>query len=192
MTAIAPATSPPARRSRRWLIAPLLALACFSLLAGFLAAAFRPDAGETRGGYFDLFFSDPIHMKAWLATAAAVLACFQLFTAGWIFRKYPLPKPRWVNPVHRLSGALAFLLTLPVAYHCIFKLGFQSGDQRVLAHSLAGSAFFGAYAAKVTVVRLHRFPVWVLPTAGGLLFAALIALWYSSAFWFFRLLGESY
>jgi hypothetical protein len=38
-------------------------------------------------------------------------------------------------------------------------------------------------------VRLHRFPVWVLPTAGGLLFAVLIALWYTSALWFFRLVG---
>jgi Family of unknown function (DUF6529) len=38
-------------------------------------------------------------------------------------------------------------------------------------------------------VRLHRFPVWVLPTAGGLLFAVLMAVWYTSALWFFRLVG---
>jgi hypothetical protein len=30
----------------------------------------------------------------------------------------------------------------------------------------------------------------VLPTAGGLLFATLIRLWYTSALWFFRLVGE--
>ena len=67
-------------------------------------------------------------------------------------------KPAWVNPAHRWSGRLAFVATLPVAYHCIFKLGFQSGDLRVLWHSLLGSAFYGAFAAKVTIVELKRFP----------------------------------
>jgi Family of unknown function (DUF6529) len=41
----------------------------------------------------------------------------------------------------------------------------------VLAHSLFGCAVYGAFAAKITIVRLHRFPGWVLPSAGGLLFA---------------------
>jgi hypothetical protein len=77
-----------------------------------------------------------------------------------------------------------------VAYHCIFKLGFQTGDDRVLLHSVIGSAFFGAFAAKVLIVRMKRYPAWVLPTTGGLLFATLIAVWYTSALWFFRLVGE--
>ena len=118
--------------------------------------------------------------------AAAVLACFQLFTAAWIFRKLPWRKPAWVNPGHRWSGRLAFAFTLPVAYHCIFKLGFRHSDNRVLAHSLLGCGVYGAFAAKVTIVRLHRFPKPVLPIAGGLLFAALIAIWYTSALWLYR------
>ena len=128
-------------------------------------------------------------MKAWLASVAAALAVFQLFTAAWIFRKLPWEKPGWVNPAHRWSGRLAFVATLPVAYHCIFKLGFQSGDDRVLWHSLLGSAFYGAFAAKITIVELKRFPTAVLPIAGGLLFAVLIGVWYTSAVWFFRLVG---
>lgn len=52
------------KRSPQWLLAPLLAFAFFALLAGLLAKAYAPEAGETRGGYFQLFFSDPIHMKA--------------------------------------------------------------------------------------------------------------------------------
>ena len=128
-------------------------------------------------------------MKAWLASVAAALAVFQLFTAAWIFRKLPWEKPAWVNPAHRWSGRLAFVATLPVAYHCIFKLGFQSGDDRVLWHSLFGSAFYGAFAAKITIVELKRFPTAVLPIAGGLLFAVLIGVWYTSAVWFFRLAG---
>lgn len=170
-----------ATRSYRWLAAPLLAFALFSLTAGLLA---KHDPRSK--GYFQLFFSDPIHLKAGFATAAAVLACFQLFTAAWIFRKLPWDKPPWVNPVHRFSGVLALVFTLPVAYHCIFKLGFQDPGTRVLAHSLLGCAFYGAYAAKVTIVRLHRFPRPVLPIAGGLLFAILIGVWYSSAFWLYR------
>jgi hypothetical protein len=173
--------STPAIRSYRWLAAPLLAFALFSLTAGLLARH------EPRSkGYFRLFFSDPIHMKAGFASAVAVLACFQLFTATWIFRKLPWEKPAWVNAAHRWSGRLVFAATLPVAYHCIFKLGFRDPNSRVLAHSLLGCSVYGAYAAKVTIVRLHRFRRPVLPLAGGLLFALLIAVWYTSALWLYR------
>jgi mono/diheme cytochrome c family protein len=176
----AAAASGPVTRSYRWLAAPLLGFALFSLTAGLLANH------EPRSkGYFRLFFSDPIHLKAGFATAAAILACFQIFTAAWIFRKLPWRKPAWVNPVHRWSGRVAFAFTLPVAYHCIFKLGFQDPSNRVLAHSLLGCAFYGAFAAKVTIVRLHRFPRFVLPVAGGTLFAVLIAVWYTSALWLY-------
>jgi hypothetical protein len=41
----------------------------------------------------------------------------------------------------------------------------------------------------VLIVRLHRFPRWVLPTAGGLLFGVIVAVWYTSALWFFRAVG---
>jgi len=176
----AAAAPAPGTRSYRWLAAPLLAFAFFSLTAGLLA-----NHAPRSKGYFRLFFSDPIHLKAGFATAVVVLACFQLFTAAWIFRKLPWPKPAWVNPVHRWSGRLAFAFTLPVAYHCIFKLGFQDPSARVLAHSLLGCAVYGAFAAKVTIVRLHRFPRFVLPAAGGLLFAVLIGVWYTSAVWLY-------
>ena len=185
MTTAATPAPPPTTRSARWLAVPLTAFALVALTAGLLAKA-ELDRG---GGYFDLFFSDTIHLKTWLASAAAALGVTQLFTAAWIFRKLPWRRPSWVPALHRWTGRLAFALTLPVAYHCIFKLGFQSGDDRVLAHSLLGCAFYGAFTAKVLIVRLHRFPGWVLPTAGGLLFAVLVAVWYTSALWFFRLAG---
>ena len=161
------ASAPPGKRSPVWLIAPLLAFAFVSLVAGLLAKD-NTDAQPT--GYFDLFFSDTIHMKAWFATVAVALGLVQLFTAAWIYRKLPWDKPAWVNPVHRWSGRLAFLATLPVAYHCIFKLGFESGTDRVLWHSLPGPT---------------------LPIAGGLVFPLLVGVWYTSAVWFFRLVGIS-
>src|SRR3954470_15303568 len=96
---VAEIAAAPAPRSTRWLVAPLVAFALFSLTAGLLAAH-----DPRSKGYFRLFFSDPIHLKAGLATAVIVLACFQLVTAAWIFRKLPWRKPAWVNPVHRWSG----------------------------------------------------------------------------------------
>jgi hypothetical protein len=177
----------PGRRPTQWVLLPLTVGALVALTVGIVAKTQQDSSPE---GYFQLFFSDPIHLKAWFATAAAVLAFFQLVTAAWIFHRIPVEKPSWVNPLHRWTGRLAFLCTLPVAYHCVFKLGFQSGDDRVLVHSLIGSAFFGAYAAKVLIIRMKRYPVWVIPTAGGLLFGTLIVVWYTSALWFFSLVGE--
>jgi mono/diheme cytochrome c family protein len=180
MSQIAAAPPAPAVRSYRWLAAPLLAFAVFALTAGLLARH------EPRSkGYFRLFFSDPIHLKAGFASAAALLACFQLFSAAWIFRKLPWRKPAWINRAHRWSGRVALACTLPVAYHCIFKLGFQHPSARVLAHSLLGCGVYGGYAAKITIVRLHRWPKPVLPLAGGLLFSVLIGVWYTSAVWLY-------
>jgi hypothetical protein len=184
VTVAAPAP-PLERRSPRWLAVPVVVFALFALTAGLLARGL----GGPKGKYFDLFFSDTIHMKAWLASAALVLACFQLLTAAWIFRKLPWRKPAWVNTAHRWSGRLVFVLVLPVAYHCIFQLGFQTGTTRTYVHSLLGSAFFGAYASKITIVRLKRFAVLVLPVAGGLVFTVLLVIWWTSALWFFRLVG---
>ncbi|HTZ05893.1 MAG TPA: DUF6529 family protein [Gaiellaceae bacterium] len=167
-------------RSARWLAAPLLAFALVSLTAGLLSAH-----DPRSKGYFRLFFSDPVHLKAGFATAAVALACFQLFSAAWIFKKLPWTRPAWIGTAHRWSGRLAFLCTLPVAYHCIFKLGFQTPDTRVIAHSLLGCAVYGAFAAKVLVVRMHRLPRLALPVAGGVLFAILVGAWYTSALWLY-------
>ena len=79
---MADAPAPLPTRSPVWLLVPVAGFAVVSLLAGFLA-----DAKLDTGGYFDLFFKDTIHLKVWLASAAAVLALVQLFTAAWIFRK---------------------------------------------------------------------------------------------------------
>src|SRR4051794_20841483 len=103
---------------------------------------------------FTLFFSSTISMKVWLATFAVGFAFIQILSALWIYGRLPGPDaPAWLGGVHRISGRLAFLISLPVAYHCLWSLGFQDTDTRVLAHSLLGCAFYGAFAAKVTIVR---------------------------------------
>lgn len=146
---------------------------------------------SVESSYTDLVtsvFSTPIAFKAWFATAAVVLAIVQVLTGARIFGKLtgivPVPPPR-VNRIHRWSGRLAILCTLPVVFHCVFILGFQTGDARVLAHSLLGTFIYGVFAAKVFFVRDSDHPRWVLPIVGGTLFTVLAALWSTSSLWYF-------
>jgi hypothetical protein len=185
------AVAPDAPRSNRiWLAAALVAFALVSLTVGVVAKHNTLAPGLYPPSYLKLFFSDPIHLKVWLATAAVILACFQVVTAAHIYSRLRLPMGAGVPAVHRWSGRLAILLTLPVAYHCIFLLGYGDYSTRVQVHSLLGSVIYGAVIAKVLVVRGgSRFPGWVLPLAGGTLFAILLGLWLTSSLWFFRNVG---
>jgi uncharacterized protein DUF6529 len=132
-----------------------------------------------------LGFADTITMKVWLATAAVLFAVLQLLSALWMYGRLPLPgAPAWLGTGHRISGRLAFLLSLPVAYHCLYQLAFQDASARVLAHSILGCAFYGAFAAKVVLVRSRSLPGYALPLAGGLLFSVLVAAWMTSGLWF--------
>ena len=164
-----------------------------ALLAVFVLSflTIRLLAGSSAGGYptppfFHLFFSDTIHMKAWLATGAITLALFQLLSAARLFELLHCPPSgRFWGRMHRMSGYLAILLTLPVAYHCIFLLGFDTTSPRVAIHSVLGSGFYGACLVKVILVRSKGSPGWALPVAGGLLFAILVGLWLTSSLYFF-------
>jgi hypothetical protein len=59
----------------------------------------------------------------------------------------------------------------------------------VFAHSLLGCAFYGAFAAKVIIVRSKGLPGWALPVAGALVFSVLVAVWCTSSLWFFTHVG---
>jgi hypothetical protein len=134
-----------------------------------------------------LVFTRTINLKVWLATAAFALALFQLGSSLRFYGKVGKGRvPRWLRPAHRISGTLAFLLVIPVAYHCLWSLGFHTDHGvRVMAHGMAGCFFFGALTTKVLVVRSRRMPRWALPVIGGSLFAALTVIWLTSSLWFF-------
>jgi hypothetical protein len=141
--------------------------------------------------YIDLVtsvFSTPIAFKAWFASAAALFAVVQVLTGARIFGKLtgivPVPPPR-VNRIHRWSGRLAILCTLPVAFHCVFILGFQTGDARVLTHSVLGTFLYGVVAVKLFFVHDANHPRWTLPLVGGTLFTVLALLWSTSSLWYF-------
>jgi hypothetical protein len=133
---------------------------------------------------FTLFFSSTIAMKVWFGTVAVAFGVAQVLSALWLYGKLPWQPAKWTGDVHRISGRLAFLFSLPVAYHCLWSLGFQDTTGRVLAHSLLGCAFYGAFATKVTIVRSKGLPGVALPIAGGLTFALLVGIWLTSALWF--------
>jgi hypothetical protein len=137
---------------------------------------------------YTLFFTATINLKVWFATAALALAVVQIVLAARLYGKIDWPwrgdAPPWLGDTHRLVGTFAFLVSLPVAYHCLWALGFQSTDTRVLAHSLLGCFFYGVFATKVLSVRSHGLPGWLLPVVGGLTFAALVGVWLTSSLWF--------
>jgi uncharacterized protein DUF6529 len=133
-------------------------------------------------------FSSTIAAKVWLASAAGVLAIVQVSTGARIFGKIkrvvPIPPP-YVNRIHRWSGRIAVLLTLPVAFHCIFILGFQTSSPRVLIHSILGSLVYGFIAVKLFFVHDRDHPRRTLPAVGSAVFLTLAGLWVTSALWYF-------
>ena len=135
-------------------------------------------------------FSSTQAVKTWLATAAIVLAIVQLISAFAVYGK--IPGPSWSGTLHKWSGRLAVLFTLPVVAHCLYALGFQYDTGRVLIHSVLGCFFFGAFAAKMLVLSRDDAPRGLLPVIGGLVFSALVGIWLTSALWFFTTVGFTF
>ena len=76
-------------------------------------------------------------LKAQLGTAMLGLGLVQLTLALWMYRRLPGAgaAPPAVPVLHRLGGASLFLLSLPVAMHCLLAYGVQLGGPRVAVHS---------------------------------------------------------
>ena len=100
--------------------------------------------------------------------------------------------PEGTGTAHRWSGRIAFLLSVPVAVHCLYALGLQTYDLRVSVHSLLGCLFYGAFSAKMVLLTRSGLAGWVLPLAGGVTFTAFMGLWLASAVWFFTTTGVTF
>lgn len=170
---------------RRLLIIGLIG-AAIALTLGIYSSAHTPSSDLS----ITLGFSSTITMKLWLSTIALAFATAQLVSALWMYGRLPLASaPAWLGNVHRISGRLAFILSLPVAYHCLYQLGFQHTSARVLLHSILGCLFYGAFAAKVLVVRSRNLPAAALPLLGGLVFVLFVYIWLLSGLWYINQLG---
>ena len=133
-------------------------------------------------------FATLLDTKSWLTTGAAFFGVTQVVTAAGMWRRLPGVRvsPGWLAPVHRWSGTAAFVLVLPVAYHCLWSLGYQTFSVRVAFHSALGCAFFGVFTTKMLALRITSgMPSVALPLLGGALFGILAALWSTSSLWFF-------
>jgi Family of unknown function (DUF6529) len=180
-----PTSAPP--RTRYPLAVALLVGVAVALTIGIYARVHRPALRPL----FLLGFSGMLQLKAWLATTALLLVLVQVITALWMWGRLPGagPRPPWLPLAHRWSGSVAFVLSVPVALHCVWSLGFVTTTPRVLAHGLLGCAFYGAYAAKMLGLRLRHLPGWALPVLGGSVFSLFVLVWTTSALWFFTRSG---
>ena len=160
------------------LVVPAAIGAVVALTLGLYGRLHVP-TGET---ILPIEVSSLLYLKSVLTSAGALLAVGQLVSAYGLYR-LPTP-PTWLAPAHRWSGTAAFVLTLPVAYHCLWSLGFQQTTTRVLVHSVLGCAFYGVFATKMLVLHNRRVPAWALPVAGGALVVVLTGVWYTSALWY--------
>jgi Family of unknown function (DUF6529) len=180
MAAPAGATAAPVVKKPVYLLVPLLVGAVVSVTLGVFARVHEPVRPTFSGP-----FSSPLSMKVWLASIALVLALVQLVTALWMYGKLRVRAPGWAGTLHRTTGITAFLVTLPVAFNCLYSWGFSTFDTRGLLHSLLGCTFYGAFVAKVLTLHSKRVPGWALPWVGGLLFTALAGVTLTSAvYWF--------
>jgi hypothetical protein len=170
---------------------PLIAFtagAVVAVLVGVLGKVHDP----TLDGTTALGFHTVIEMKVVLSTVVGVLAVLQVLGALWLYGKLGIAAPSWLGTAHRLSGVLTLALAVFVAYTCLWALGLETGKfhdgtsvpLRTVVHGVFGCVVIGALVVKVVAVRSKRAPGWFLPMAGGLLFAALIAVVLTSAGWY--------
>src|SRR5712664_3881771 len=131
MTSQQAAVRPARDKYARPLLVALLSGCAVAVVLGVYARLHHPARYALDVGGF----SSPLYAKAWLTTAAAVLAVVQLITGSRIIRP---AAPAWMAILHRWSGRIAILLTVPVIIHCVYALGFQAYSTRVLAHSVLG------------------------------------------------------
>lgn len=181
---------------RRSVAVPLTAFAAGAVVA-LLIGVFGRVHDPSQSGTTTLGFHTVLEMKVAATVVIGVLVVLQLVGALWMYGKLGLAVPRWLGPVHRTGGTVALLLSVFVAYHCLWALGLESGTlkdgepvpTRTVVHGVLGCAVFGAVVVKVVAVRSKRAPGWFLPAAGGLLFALLIAVVLTSAVWYIQAKG---
>ena len=177
--------------STRSMTVPLAAFAAGAVVA-LLLGVFGKVHDPTLDGTTSLGFDTVLGMKVALTVVIGVLALLQLAGALWLYGRLGLAAPTWLGRAHRVSGTITLLLSVFVAYHCLWALGLESGHLpdgekvplRTVVHGVVGCAVFGAVVVKVVAVRSRRAPGWFLPVAGGLLFALMVVVVLTSAVWY--------
>jgi hypothetical protein len=137
-------------------------------------------------------FSSAGAVKTWLATLALLFALVQLWTAMVMRGRIGSGPGARTAMVHRWSGRIAVLVTVPVAVQCLIAMGWSGATTRTLVHSLLGCLFYGAFVTKMLLLRRRGVPGWLIAVSGGLLLAVLAGIWLTSALWFFGTKGLTF
>jgi hypothetical protein len=167
-------------QGRRLVLVAVTAGALVSVALGVYGKAHTP----TGDRIFLLGFDSMIAMKVWLGLATGVLVLLQGLTALWMYGRLGIVAPSGLGTVHKSIGGLALLVSLPVAYHCLWSIGFETYTPRVVLHSLVGCLVYGAFVVKVLGLHAARAPGWLVPWAGGALFTLLVLTVLTSAVWY--------
>jgi hypothetical protein len=131
-------------------------------------------------------FHNLARVKSWLAVIVLFFAIVQVCSAAVMYgRIKAITPPSWIGTLHRWSGRLAFFVAVPIGVFCLYGIGFQTFDLRVVAHSLLGCLFFGIFTIKMLVLTKPGISGWILPVVGALVFTILVVLVLTSALWFF-------
>ena len=165
------------------LAAPLATGAVVALALGVYAAAHEPTGRD-----FVLFgFTSAGAWKSALASIAMFLFVVQVSLGLRITGRIGprVPPPAWSAELHRLIGTVAFGISLPVVFHCVWTLGYRAGDSRLVVHSILGCVTYGLYVTKVIAVRRDDAAPWAVPLTGALLGSAMLVAWWTSAFVFY-------
>jgi len=186
-----PVADPTAQKTMAIPLTAFAAGAVVALLIGVFGKVHDPSLEGTT----TLGFDTVIGMKVVVSTMIGGLALLQVIGALWMYGKLGIRTPPWLGRAHRVSGVIALVLSVFVAYHCLWALGLETGTleggekvpTRTVVHGVLGCAVLGAVVVKVVAVRSRRAPGWFLPVAGGLLFTLLVVVVLTSAVWY---LGE--
>jgi hypothetical protein len=180
----------------RGMALPLMAFAAGAAVA-VLVGVFGRVHDPTTDGTTTLGFHTVIQMKVVVTTLIGVLVLGQGLGGLVLYGKLPVAHPAWLGRAHRISGSVALVLAVVVAYHCLWALGLEYGHladgekvgARTVVHGVLGCAIFGAAVVKVAAVRARRAPGWFLPLAGALLFTLFVAVVLTSAVWYYASYG---
>lgn len=121
--------------------------------------------------------------KALLAALVLVLVAGQVVSAAGIWGRLP----RSLQPtsrtgrvrlalVHRWTGRVAVLVTLPVAAACLLTFGFDTTSPRALIHSALGCLFYGVFVAKMLALRMKTVPAVAIPFIGSALVVTFVGV----------------
>ncbi len=128
--------------------APLPGLACGAAVA--VALGGYSVVHEPTGRDFVLYgFASSASWKSALTLAVAVLLVAQAALGIKLAQLFGLGATSrlWLWDLRRLLATLAVGLSLPVAFHCVWVLGFRSDSPLITAHSILGSVAYGCVVA---------------------------------------------